>query len=93
MLMRPREGVPRHLRSSASWNAGQKKGRYSTSIFSRIHLGLGDRERALDYLEKAAATRDPWLLFHYRDQRFDSLRTDVRFVALYRGLGLPFDAN
>jgi TolB-like protein/Flp pilus assembly protein TadD len=62
------------------------------SIFARIHLGLGDRERALSYLEQAAAERDPWLMFHYRDQRFDPLRADVRFVTLYRKLGLPYQA-
>ena len=50
---------------------------------------MGDRERALQYLEAAAAVRDPWLVFHYRDQRFDSLRVDTRFVALDRKLGLP----
>ena len=65
--------------------------RVQSTVFARMHLGLGDRKRALEYLENAAAAREPMLIFHYHDQRFDPLRTDARFVALYRRVGLPYN--
>jgi len=49
-----------------------------------IHLGLGDRDRALDLLEQASAADSQWMMYLKIDRIFDSLRTDPRFVALMK---------
>jgi tetratricopeptide (TPR) repeat protein len=53
-----------------------------------IHMHLGEREAALDFLEKGEVTRGSanfWMNF---DRRFDGLRSEPRFQALIRKLGL-----
>ena len=49
-----------------------------------IHLGLGDRDRALDLLEQASAADSQWMMYLKIDHIFDSLRADPRFVALMK---------
>ncbi len=51
-----------------------------------VHLGLGDRQRAIDDLEKAHAADSQFLGWLGRDAIFDPLRSDPRFVALLRDL-------
>ncbi len=51
-----------------------------------IHLGLGDRERALGYLEAAYATDSQWLGWLKNDRAFESLRSEPRFRALLKKL-------
>jgi DNA-binding winged helix-turn-helix (wHTH) protein/TolB-like protein/thioredoxin-like negative regulator of GroEL len=53
-----------------------------------IHLGLGDKHRAIDLLEKAFDERSYRLLYTGIDPVFDSLRSDTRFKDLARRLGL-----
>lgn len=52
-----------------------------------IELGLGETQRALDYLEEAYAANSQWLLWLGRDRVFDPLRTQPRFVALMKRIG------
>ncbi len=47
-----------------------------------VSLGLGDRPRALDYLEQAQAADSQWMMYLKVDRIFDPLRADPRFVAL-----------
>ena len=49
-----------------------------------IHLGLGDRDRALDLLEQASAADSQWMMYLKIDRIFDSLRADPRFVVLMK---------
>jgi hypothetical protein len=53
-----------------------------------IDLGLGDRERALSYLEQSYAADSQWLGWLNGDRIFDPLRSDPRFVALMKKLRL-----
>jgi hypothetical protein len=53
-----------------------------------IHTGLGDNERALEWLAKAYEERTGGLLLLKVEPIFDSLRSDPRFVKLTRRLGL-----
>jgi adenylate cyclase len=53
-----------------------------------IYLGLGDKQRALDGLEKAYEVRSQWLTFLKVDRMFDPLRSDPRFVALLKKVHL-----
>jgi TolB-like protein/DNA-binding winged helix-turn-helix (wHTH) protein len=54
-----------------------------------LYEALGDREKAIETLEKAFAVRDLQLQHLKVDPSFDSMRTDPRFQDLLRRIGLP----
>ncbi len=54
-----------------------------------IHVGLGDKERAMQWLERAYQERSDGLVYLEVDPRLDRLRSDARFVNLVRRVGLP----
>jgi serine/threonine-protein kinase len=56
--------------------------------FAVVHHGLGEREDALAWLEKAFEERDIWLTFIAVDRKWDSLRGDPRFVSLLERMKL-----
>ena len=58
-----------------------------------VSLGLGDRERTLDYLEQAYAADSQWLGWLKLDKAFDPLRSEPRFKALLKKLGLEKEAR
>jgi eukaryotic-like serine/threonine-protein kinase len=51
-----------------------------------VYLGLGDRQHALDYLERAYAASSQWMGWLKNDRIFNPLRSEPRFVALMRQL-------
>jgi serine/threonine-protein kinase len=51
-----------------------------------VHLGQGDHERALGYLEEAHAADSQWLGWLRNDRIFDPLRSQRRFAALLKKL-------
>jgi adenylate cyclase len=53
-----------------------------------IYVGLGDKVRALDGLEKAYEARSWELLWLKMDRIFDPLRSEPRFVALLKKVDL-----
>jgi hypothetical protein len=53
-----------------------------------IYVGLGDKMRALDGLEKAYEARSWSLLWLKMDKIFDPLRSDPRFIELLKKVGL-----
>ena len=54
-----------------------------------IYAGLGDKDQAFSWLEKAYEERSDWLVNVKADQRFDGVHSDPRFAELVRRLGLP----
>ncbi len=61
----------------------QKKKMYISPFdFALIYAGLGDKDRAIEWLAKGYAERTPWLSYLKLDPRFDPLRSDARFKAL-----------
>jgi serine/threonine-protein kinase len=54
-----------------------------------IYAGLGDKDQAFAWLEKAYQERSDWLVNLNRDQRLDTLRSVPRFGELVRRMGLP----
>jgi hypothetical protein len=52
------------------------------------HLGPGDRQVAIDCLERADAADSQWLGWLKKDRMFDPLRSEPRFVALLKQLKL-----
>jgi TolB-like protein/Tfp pilus assembly protein PilF len=58
------------------------------SSIAVIYIGLGDHEKALEWLEKAYAGRDGGLLTLNVHPIFDSLRSNARFRQLLRRINL-----
>ncbi len=54
-----------------------------------IQIALGEREAALQQLERAAEERDSDLLWLAVDPRVDPLRQEPRFQSLLKTLGVP----
>ena len=53
-----------------------------------VHAGLGDRDAAFAWLDRALAARSHWLVWIGLDPRWRSLRDDGRFAALLGRVGL-----
>lgn len=53
-----------------------------------VYVGLGEKDKAMDWLEKAKTERDPFLIYIKTDPNFDGLRGDSRFVDFLRSMGL-----
>src|SRR3989442_15954969 len=58
-------------------------------FFAPIYARLGEKEQAFQYLETAFAERTDYLIFLGREPLSDPVRSDPRFDALLRRLGLP----
>jgi TolB-like protein/Tfp pilus assembly protein PilF len=54
-----------------------------------VYIGLGDKEEAFEWLEKAYQERSTQLVFLKVGPRFDSLRDDPRFQDLLRRMNFP----
>ena len=57
--------------------------------FAEIHAQWGERDAALDWLEKAMRLRDPGLIYLKTDPLLDPLRHEPRFQAVERELQFP----
>jgi TolB-like protein/tetratricopeptide (TPR) repeat protein len=58
-------------------------------FFAGIHIGLGEDDRAMDYLEKSYEEHSHWLIYLHIDPSMDNLRYNPRFKDLLRRVGLP----
>ena len=56
---------------------------------AQVYVGLDDKERAFEWLEKAYQRRAHWLRALKLDFIYDPLRSDPRFKELLRRVGLP----
>jgi len=59
----------------------------SAGDIALVYVGLADKERALEWLEKAYQGRSQWMLFLKMGPMFDGLRADPRFQDLVRRVG------
>src|SRR4029077_17184513 len=62
-------------------------------FFAGIHVGLGENERALEYLEKSYEEHSHWLIYLHIDPGMDELRDNAGFQDLLRRVGLPAAAT
>ncbi len=58
-------------------------------FFAGIHVGLGESERAIEYLQKCYEEHSHWLIYLHLDPSMDGLRDKPGFQDLLRQLGLP----
>jgi eukaryotic-like serine/threonine-protein kinase len=66
-----------------------KRGYVTPAAFVFLYTGLGDKDRAFEWLEEAARERSNLMLFLAVYPPLDPLRSDPRFHALLRRVGLP----
>jgi TolB-like protein/Tfp pilus assembly protein PilF len=67
----------------------RRQGGYVRALYSSVvHTGMGEKEQALDWLERAYDEHDMWMAFLRVDSLFDPLRSEPRFVALLEKVGL-----
>jgi TolB-like protein/Tfp pilus assembly protein PilF len=65
-----------------------KHGYVAPSALALIYIGLGDKDQAFKWLDRACAIRDPWLRHLKPKSFFDSLRSDPRFTRLLKQMHL-----
>jgi adenylate cyclase len=64
--------------------------RYVSSLyFAAIHIGLGEKTKALDWLDRAYKEHNDRLVYLNVDPMADSLRSEPRFQNLMKRLHLP----
>ncbi|MEE8606930.1 MAG: winged helix-turn-helix domain-containing protein [Nitrospiraceae bacterium] len=69
---------------------GLSKQRYvPADLISWVHIGLGEKDQAFEWLEKASEERCSYLAFLKVDAIFDPLRNDPRFQDLLRRMNFP----
>jgi len=67
-----------------------KSGYVSPYMIATIHAGLGKKDKAFEFLEKAYQERSLDISWHIKaDLRIDNLRSDPRFQDLVRRVGYP----
>jgi len=63
-------------------------GKYCSAFeIALVCLGLGQKEEAMDWLDKAKAEHDPFLIYIKTDPNFDSLRGEPRFGQILTSIG------
>jgi adenylate cyclase len=58
-------------------------------FFAGIYIGLGENDRAIEYLEKCYEEHSHWLIYLHIDPSMDVLRDNQGFRGLLRRVGLP----
>jgi hypothetical protein len=78
-----RAGAMATLEELKKMSPGGKVAPFNLALVS---LGLGDRTRALEYLEQAYAACSELLVWLKIDKIYDPLRSEPRFIALMKRL-------
>lgn len=77
------------LKLLAELTALSKRDYVNPAAFAFLHTGLGDTDRAFAWLDKGAEERVNLMIYIGTWPRLDPLRSDPRFQALLRRVGLP----
>jgi adenylate cyclase len=84
-----RVGKPAEARSVLKEMSKLAKQRFVSSyLFGFVHAGLGERNKALDCLERAYQERCDWLLYAGLDPRWQILHNEPRFKQLLKQVGV-----
>jgi serine/threonine-protein kinase len=80
-------GILRQLKENGA-------GRYlAAPMIARIYLGLGDRDKAFEWLRKGIDERSYWIVFLKMDPVYDSIRSDPQFQQLLKRTGLALQTR
>jgi adenylate cyclase len=61
---------------------------YNPYGIAAVYAALGDADHAFEWLDRAYEQRTPWLISLAVDEKFELLRSDPRYAALLRRMGL-----
>jgi TolB-like protein/Flp pilus assembly protein TadD len=84
--MAGRKADAEHILQTLSQQAN--KGYVSTFDVATIYSGLGEKDKAFTWLDKAAAEHSTFLVYAKWEPRLDPLRSDPRFNQLLKRIGL-----
>jgi hypothetical protein len=76
------------LRVRAELEEQSRRQYVSPLAFARISTGLGEKDQAFVWLDKAVDAHDPNFLFSIFDPLWDPVRSDPRFTRVLRRLRL-----
>ena len=79
----------RRVRRSTNCGESRSLGIHAPFRIAYVHIGLGETDRAFEWLEKALEARDWQMALLNVEPLFDDLRSDPRFAALVERVGLP----
>ena len=78
------------LKILLAWQRQSETSYVSPYMIATVYAGLGDKDKAFEFLEKAYQERSPDLPYFLRaDLRMDSLRSDPRFQDLVHRMNFP----
>ena len=78
------------LKILREWQRQSQTSYVSPYMIATVYAGLGDKDKAFEFLEKAYQERSPDLPYFLRaDLRMDSLRSDPRFQDLMHRMNFP----
>ena len=69
--------------------ADRKPGYHSPYNGALTTLGLGNKDKTMEWLDRCYEERTPYLVWLLRDPRWDPMRSDPRFTELLRKIGFP----
>lgn len=58
-----------------------------------VYLGLGDKSRTFEWLNRAYEERSNWMVWLLKDPRWDPVRSDPRFAPILDRVGFPQEAR
>jgi tetratricopeptide (TPR) repeat protein len=61
----------------------------SDSLFAEAYIGLGEKDEAMSWLERAYEEHDQWMVYIKSYPGWDALRSEPRFQALVRRMNFP----
>jgi len=69
--------------------AMREQGYRSEMAIGGVYLSLGEKDKAMEWLEKAYDRRDGFLVWINVDTNFENFRSDPRFQAFLKKIGFP----
>jgi TolB-like protein/DNA-binding winged helix-turn-helix (wHTH) protein/Tfp pilus assembly protein PilF len=68
---------------------GSRQHHISASLFTEAYIGLGEKDEAMTWLERAYEEHDQWMVYIKSYPGWDALRSEPRFQALVRRMNFP----
>ncbi len=84
-----RGGPAGAMRAWVEYEIATSKGDLNPLNIAAMYADAGDRDKAMAWLEKAFASRQPTLLHVVAEPSFDWMHNDPRYQALLRRIGIP----
>ena len=87
--IRSRRDIPQALAALDKLHRFSNAGYVPKFPFGLVHLGLGDFDRSIDFMEAEYENRGWYLALLHKSPHLDPLRGNSRFDALVRRLDFP----